>query len=211
MLIKALTASLIGLLAIAYPLIVYYLLANDLPLIGAALVTAIVIWKIKNRGDWLLWVTGLLILVVVTGYFIGPEFISKLSPLLIHFSLFSLFGYSLKTTPLIERFARMDFPELPPGIAEYCRNLTIVWTAFFALNIVACIWMAIYGNNKFWALYNGLFVYLLIALLVVGEYVWRRLRFPDLDIPDFRQTLENMIKNGPQVWAKNDEYDRPAK
>lgn len=205
MLIKLIKGGLVGLLIVGYPLIVYYLLANGLPLLGAGFVMGMVIWKVKNREDWLIWVAGLLLIALSVGYVFGAGFISKLSPLLIHLSLFWLFGHSLKTTPLIERFARLDFPELPPEIEIYCRKLTRVWAGFFALNIMGCIWLALFGDDKTWALYNGLYVYLLIGLLVVGEYIWRRLRFPDLEIPSFRQTVDNMIKNGHQVWATGDE------
>ena len=199
-----LSGVLLTVLIVAYPLIVYYFLVNDLPLLGAGMVLLIGIWKLKQRDDWLVWAAAILALAVLIGYLLGPGFISKLSPLFIHISLFYLFGTSLRSTPLIEQFARLDFPELPPGIAEYCRGLTKVWTGFFALNIVGCLWLAVYGDNKFWALYNGIFVYVLIGLLVVGEYIWRRIRFPDLEIPPFRQTVENMIKNGHQIWAKDD-------
>ena len=211
MFIKLVTGVLITVLIVAYPLIVYYLLANDLPLLGAAMVFAIVVWKLKNRDDWLKWATVLLLTTVVVGYILGPGFISKLSPLFIHLSLFYLFSSSLRTTPLIEQFARLDFPELPPGIAEYCRQLTKVWAGFFALNILGCLWLAVFGDNKVWALYNGLIVYLLIGLLVIGEYAWRKHQFPDLEIPSFRQTVQNMIKNGHKVWAKDDGHTKQAK
>lgn len=211
MLVKLLKGSLIACLIIGYPAIIYYLLANDLPLFGATFVLAMVFWKLKNRDDWLIWVTGILLIAALVGYLFGPGFISKLSPLMIHLSLFVLFGHSLQSTPLIERFARLDFPQLPPGIAAYCRKLTAVWTGFFGLNILGCFWLAIAGDDKLWALYNGLIVYLLIGLLMVGEYFWRKFRFPELEIPTFRQSVENMIKNGHQVWAPDNERKTPAK
>ncbi|HHJ19136.1 MAG TPA: hypothetical protein ENJ84_04820 [Gammaproteobacteria bacterium] len=205
MFLKLLKGILISLVIAGYPLIVYYLLSHDLPWLGSILVLGIVIWKIKNREYWLQWVTGLLVIASAAGYLLGPVFISKLAPLLIHLSLFYLFWSSLKTTPLIEQYARLDFPELPPGIAEYCRQLTLVWSGFFAVNILICIWFAIHSDDQLWALYNGLIIYLLIGLLVIGEYIWRRIRFPTLEIPPLKQSIENMIKNGHQVWGKQED------
>lgn len=200
-LIKGISISLI---IVGYPFIVYYLLSHNLPWLGSILVLAIIAWKLKNRADGFLWVGGLILIAGAAGYFFGPVFIAKLAPLMIHLSLFYLFWSSLKTTPLIEQYARLDFPELPPGIVEYCRQLTQVWAGFFAVNVVICIWFAFHSNDQFWALYNGLIIYLLIGSLVLGEYVFRRLRFPNLEIPPLKQSIENIVKNGHQVWGKKE-------
>ena len=191
---------LISLLVIAYPVIIYYLLTHNLPWIGVVFVTGVILWKLRNKEYPLVWLSGFLISVALIGYLFGPEFISKIVPLLIHLTLFMVFFQSLKTTPLITQFARLDFPELPDGIAEYCRSLTILWTGFFASNIVFCLWLAVNENDKLWALYNGLIVYLLIATLIVGEYIWRKIKFPGLEVPTLRQSVQNIIQKGPQIW-----------
>ncbi len=122
-------------------------------------------------------------------------------PVLIHTSMFLVFYGSLRTdSSLIERFARLDFPELPPGIAEYCRKVTWLWSGFFALNILFCSALAIWADDAFWALYNGAIIYLLLGTMMVSEYVWRRMSYPWLEVPPLKQSMMNIIKNGHTVW-----------
>ena len=192
---------LVTLLFLFYPLIVYLLLVNDQPWMGSTLVLGILIWKIRNRPDRLWWWAGIALLSFLIIQVSGPDVISKLSPILIHSGLLYLFWNSLKTTPLIEQFARLDFPELPPEIVVYTRQLTMLWALFFALNIVACVLMALWGSDSLWALYNGLIVYGLIGVLLVGEYVWRHIQFPDLEIPPIRKTAQNIMESGRKIWG----------
>ncbi len=189
------------LLVAGYPFIIYFLITHGAAWLGAALVFGLILWKIRLRNNWLWLLTGLLVLMLLATLLFGIDTIPKLSPLLIHIGLFYIFSQSLKNKPLIEQFARLDFPELPPEIEVYCRQLTILWSGFFAMNIAACLWLAIWGNNSQWVLYNGLIVYFLIAALMVGEYFWRRIHFPDLEIPPLSQTIHNIVKNGHKIWG----------
>ena len=204
MLLKVVRGVLISLIVLSYPIIIYYLLSHNLPWFGVLLVSLIFIWRIRNNPNRLLWIGGILFAAASIGYIFGPVVISKSIPILIHLTLFTVFWQSLKTTPLITAFAQLDFPQLPAGIAEYCRSLTLVWAGFFAFNIVIGLWLAFSGDDKFWAIYNGLIVYLLIVVLIIGEYVWRGIQFPDLEVPSLRQSIENIVNKGPQIWSKSD-------
>ena len=201
---KQFKTALIGLFFIAYPVVIYILISSGLPWFGAFIVVGGLLWKFRRQSDKILLLSGLVLGLAVSAYAFGPAFISKAAPFLIHSTLFYVFWSSLKTTPLIARFARLDFPQFPPGIAEYCRKLTIVWCVFFALNIVINIVLALYDEHQVWALYNGLIVYILLGVLVAGEYMFRRIKFPELEFPGFRQSLENMVKNGHIVWGHKD-------
>jgi len=144
---------------------------------------------------------GLIALVLLTGAFFFQNISAKMIPVFIHVSMFLVFYGSLRTdSSLIERFARLDFPELPPGIAEYCRKVTWVWSGFFALNILSCTALAIWADDALWALYNGGIIYLLLGIIMTSEYVWRRIRYPWLEVPPFKQSMMNIIKNGHTVW-----------
>jgi len=196
--------ALSGLLSIAaYPVIIYVLLTHQLAWVGALLVFGLIAWRLRHRAHWP-WLLGLLVLgLLLVTRLAGLDAFLKLSPLLIHISLFIIFAQSLRSIPLIERFARLEFgTELPPGIAHYCRGVTWVWVAFFAANIIGCTWLALYGDDKLWVLYNGLIVYGLIVALLLGEYLWRHVRFPDLEIPPPAQTMRSIIANGDQIWGR---------
>lgn len=196
-----------GLLIACYPLIIYLLLSYQIAWLGAALMFGIIVWKLQHRNNWLWWTIALLVGALLSARLFGIDAMLKMSPLLIHSSLFTIFIQSLNTTPMIERFARLDFGDaLPPGIAAYCKKLTILWTIFFAANTAGCVWLAIWGNDATWVLYNGLIVYLLIGTLLLGEYLWRRIAFPDLVIPSLAHTVRSLINNGHKVW-KQEKHD----
>jgi len=198
---KAVLASIVF---IAYPAIIYFLISSGFPWLSVAIVVGLLLSKFRHRSDNLLMIGGLLLLIVVSGYVFGPAFISKMAPLMIHLTLFSVFWGSLKTTPLINRFARLDFPVLPPEIETYCRKLTVLWAVFFAMNVLICIALALYDDHRIWMLYNGLIVYLLIGVLVVGEYLWRRIRFSYLEIPSFWQSIRKIVKNSHKIWENKE-------
>jgi uncharacterized membrane protein len=191
-----------GLLIISYPVIIYVLLSYQVAWLGALMVFGLIVWKLHHRDNWLWFALILLVTILVSARLFGTDAILRLSPLLIHISLFYIFMQSLNTTPLIEQFARLDFGDtLPAGIIAYCRKLTILWTIFFAANIAGCTWLAILGDDATWVLYNGLIVYLLIGALLLGEYLWRRIAFPDLEIPSLAHTIRSIINNGHKIWG----------
>ena len=201
--VKQLLKGLQGLFLIAaYPLLIYALLSWQLAWLGTLLVFGLIAWKLRHRAHWP-WLLGLLVIgLLVSARLFGLDAVLKMSPLLIHSSLLTLFLHSLSHTPLIEQFARLEFGNhLPPGIAAYCRKLTKVWIGFFAANIIGCSWLALYADDATWVLYNGLIVYVLIATLLVGEFFWRRIAFPDLEIPPLARTIRSIIDNGDQIWG----------
>ena len=197
-----------GLLIAGYPVIVYLLLSYQIAWLGALLVFGMIVWKLHHRDNWLWLAIILLATILISARLFGIDAILRLSPLLIHISLFYIFMQSLGTTPLIEQFARLDYGDrLPAGIAAYCRKVTILWTLFFAANIAGCLWLAILGDNATWVLYNGLIVYLLIGALLLGEYLWRRIAFPDLEIPSLTHTMHSIINNGHRIWGQGKHGD----
>ena len=128
---------------------------------------------------------------------------AKALPVLIQLMLMYFFGRTLlegKGPSFIESFVRLEFPELPSEIICYCRQLTIMWTGFFAFNALMCVGLAVLGDDVWWALYNGVFIYLMIGLLTTGEYIYRHFRFPDLTIPDPKSTIKSMFSNGRKIW-----------
>lgn len=193
-------ATWIGLLVVGYPIVIYLLLSHEAAWLGALLVFGVLAWKLRYQERWFRVVVVILIGTSILARLFGIEAILKLSPLLVYSSLFVVFLRSLNGTSLIERFARLDFHDnFPPGIVDYCRKLTILWTIFFAANITWCVWLAIQGDDATWVLYNSLIVYLLIGALLLGEYFWRRIAFPELETRPLLQTIRNIIDKGHEI------------
>ncbi len=139
--------------------------------------------------------------LLLAGAFFLQSLTAKMMPAFIQLVLMHFFGRTLFNGPsLIERFVRFEYPVLPPEVQRYARQLTIIWTVFFACNAAICTALAIWAPNFWWAFYNGVMLYTLTGLLMVAEYIYRHFRFPDWEIPSPGMTLRNMIINGRRIW-----------
>lgn len=88
-----------------------------------------------------------------------------------------VFGKSLASVPLVERFARAQQPpELMVRLTGYCRAVTVVWCAFLAANAAVALALALIAPLSVWALYTGLVSYLLMGVLFAGEWLVRQTR-----------------------------------
>jgi uncharacterized membrane protein len=104
----------------------------------------------------------------------NSETLLRLYPASISASMLLLFGLTLLYPPsMVERFARMQDPELSEARVRYTRRVTEVWCAFFVLNGLAAAWTAVFASREAWALYNGLIAYLLMGALFLAERLFR--------------------------------------
>jgi uncharacterized membrane protein len=138
------------------------------------------------------WLAGLLLLTIATRLpalklsrvsrwlALGGLLPLKLYPVLVNASLLAAFGYSLRHPPsMVERFARMREPDLPPAGVAYTRRVTQVWCGFFVVNGAVCALLALTASERAWSLYTGVLSYMLMGLLFGAEYLMR-LRFKRL-------------------------------
>ncbi len=95
-------------------------------------------------------------------------------PALISIGMLILFAVTLKYPPsMIEMIARVQDPQLPTAAISYTRKVTWLWCGFFAMNGSIALYSALYGSRAFWVLYNGVISYILMGLLLAGEWLWR--------------------------------------
>lgn len=108
----------------------------------------------------------------------GEQRLFMALPVLVNLGLLANFAASLRgEVSLVERFARMQEPELPPGGPAYCRRVTIVWCGFFVANAAVSAGLALWAPVAWWTLYTGLVGYLLVGLMFTVEYVVRKVIF----------------------------------
>jgi uncharacterized membrane protein len=183
---RAVTASLSAALMIAlalYPLFVYLSIGRfGVAPVAAALAVACLVRLIvlRRRGGQKLGSNELLIVcvggIVLAGVSLlvdSPEAV-RYYPVLVNAGLLTMFAASLIRPPsLVERFARLRHPDLPPAAVAYTRHVTIAWTVFFAVNGAVALYTAIWTPLATWAWYNGFIAYLLIAALFGIELLVR--------------------------------------
>ena len=172
--------------AIAYPLLVFAGLGQLEPRLIGLCVGALVLVRLFTfrarifRERRALVIPGLAFLaiwILLEAKSNNPRYLFLL-PALINLALLASFGASLwKSPPIVETFARLQAGDLSSEEVAYCRSVTKVWCGFFALNCAAIVWLALEGTPAQWALYTGLFSYLMVGVLFSVEYVYRHYRF----------------------------------
>jgi uncharacterized membrane protein len=108
-------------------------------------------------------------------------------PLLVSLFLLWLFGSSLAPgrMALISQLARAYHGELPPPVALYTRRVTMIWTVYFAGLAASVFYLGFISPSSMGSFYINLFNYMMIVLLLGGEYLIRIYRFKDLQHPSF--------------------------
>ncbi|GAL02444.1 hypothetical protein JCM19237_5337 [Photobacterium aphoticum] len=95
-------------------------------------------------------------------------------PVIVNALMLMLFGSSLwQSQTMIERFARLQDPDLPASGVRYTRTVTKVWCGFFVVNGAIAL-ATCFMPLSAWTLYNGLISYLLAGLLFGGEWLIRQ-------------------------------------
>ena len=101
-------------------------------------------------------------------------------PAALNLGLAALFASTLRAgrEPLIAAFARAERGTLEADLAIYTRTLTAVWAIFFAGAAAFSIWLAAASTPAIWGWFVAVGNHIAVALLFLGEYIFRRWRFP---------------------------------
>lgn len=159
-----------------YPLAIWLGQGQIEPRVMAGLLVVAGLLRLPQLGDssaarW--WLAATLLLVVGALWSNGLLPL-KLYPVLVNGALLGAFAYSLRYPPsMIERLARLRDPQLPARAIAYTRRVTQVWCGFFIVNGSLALWTVLYASSALWSIYNGFIAYLLIGVLLAGEYCVR--------------------------------------
>ncbi len=165
------------LITLLYPLLIWLAHGKIEPrwlalLLLAAAATRLSVLKINRPARWS--VLGVLLLAALA-IWQNAMLPLKLYPLLVNLGLLAAFSYSLWVGPsMVERFARMTEPDLPPVAIAYTRRVTQVWCGFFVVNGAIALITALWMSEAAWSLYTGVISYGLMGLLFAGEFLYRR-------------------------------------
>lgn len=174
-----LLAIVMAVMLVLYPLMVYFGLQEFGPRVLAVILLGMAVIKLATNkltrlplgnSAWLL-----LAAIIAGGFTLttGSVFGLKFYPVVVNIVLLGVFGVSLWKPPsMIERFARLQTPDLPTQAIAYTRKVTWVWCGFFVIN-GSIATATVFTNDKIWALYNGLLSYIFMGVLLAGEYLVR--------------------------------------
>ncbi len=106
-----------------------------------------------------------------------------------------LFGSTLRagSEPLIGRIARKEHPDVTPDIARYTRRLTGLWSASFVALFVTAFALATFLPVAAWSRWISGLGFFVPASLILGEFTYRRHRFPHRERGSLAVLIPNVI------------------
>jgi uncharacterized membrane protein len=171
---KRLTGLSLVLAGLLYPFAVYFgrgvITPRHLALLLGAIWLLRCVYAQPSQRPVALAALGFCALLAVAG---TPQML-RWYPALINGVMLAVFASSLRYgRPVVERLARLQEPDLPPGGVAYTRKVTQVWVLFFLLNGLIAVGLTLWAPLSWWTLYNGFIAYMLMGLLFVGEWLVR--------------------------------------
>lgn len=161
-------------------------------------VLGLVLWALATRRAHAAFVSGVIAALLGILMVTAPEVLLYAPPVLINAALAVVFGMSLRAprVPVISVFARLEQGILPPDLAYYTRWLTWIWTVFFAAMAAIAVVLASFGSLDAWSTFSNIINYVLVGLLFVGEYFYRRRRFRAYRHATLMELVQNVRRTG---------------
>lgn len=90
------------------------------------------------------------------------------------------FGQSLLRgrEPLCTHFASLAHERVSPRLARYTRQVTVAWTAFFAVVVATSVALFCFAPMAVWSAFANLLTWPLVGAMFVVEGLFRRFRLP---------------------------------
>jgi len=169
---------LVGVIAVAYPFVVFFGLDKWGIANLALLLLAVVLLRFVLTGGFR--DTSQIVLVVIVGIFCGgvytlqSEGLLKLYPVIMSLSLAFIFGLSLfQNESIIEKFARRMGKQIGPREKLYTRRLTGIWVGLLVLNACVAWYTSCCMSLKSWSYYNGFLSYVIFITFFFTEFLYR--------------------------------------
>ncbi|HDS6594866.1 TPA: hypothetical protein RFY31_001056 [Klebsiella aerogenes] len=171
-----------GVMLLAWPFLVWFGLAHNslqwlLPLM--ALLLFLRFRQTRRQAGPLNVVTQVVaatgMTLCIASYLLKTHQLLLFYPVVVNTVTLAVFGGSLwSSMPIVERLARLREPALPERAVRYTRRVTQIWCAFFVGNGGIALFTALHGDMSLWTAWNGMISYLLIGMLMAGEWLVRQ-------------------------------------
>ncbi len=177
----------------------------------------------KKRQPWAYLVMAALIATLYLGSGARlAQAVIFLPPIVVNVGLCWLFGHTLvgNSTPLVVRMVRLlhGKDDLTEQIMHYARRITEIWTGLFLFNAVVCLVLALCASPgglllmagyrpmftvpvRDWSLFSDIGCNVLVGLMFVVEYTYRRRLFPWQPYRNFFDFLRRAVAIGPALFA----------
>lgn len=192
------------LLLAAYPLTIHLALLTDSPqaLILAPIFFALgILWQPLLKGRWLAWLVlmGVVVSLLIIERIGFTQYLLFLPPVIFPALMLTLFAQSLlgNREAFITHIGEVSRGPLPLEMRRYTRRLTGIWCAVFILLMLEGLFLPFISGAKTWSWLTNIVNYLMVGGLFLGEFYWRKLRFPQHDHPNFIEYLHIIATTPP--------------
>ncbi len=189
-----------GAVFLLYPLIVYVGLtylsvrwtALFLLLLTGRRFVALVL-KSRSTSRIVLVQATAMVVIIGSAAVSGSAFALRVAPFLVSLTFIAMFAISLGSTPVIERFARLQRPDLPVDHVAYCRTLTKIWIGVLAVNSLVLLVASLCRDEALWAILVGPVSYGLLGFVFAVEYIFRKWLFQEFSKKSIIDQLLKLI------------------
>lgn len=166
----------LGVVTLAYPVVVYLSLGRFEPRWLALLLLAVALMRLGFGRTVATWGVVAVATTLAMLAWVGNAWMPlKLYPVAVNAFMLVVFASTLLNPPsAIERLARLREPDLPEVAVAYTRKVTMVWCAFFLFNGAVALGLTLWGTDAQWTLYNGGLSYVFMGILGAGEWLVRQ-------------------------------------
>jgi len=177
---RSLAIGVAAVAGVAYPFAVYFY-RDHLPpavFVAAALLLMGIQLTAFRSSLAELWRVPLLISAILTVVIalLDQNVAKEAYPVVRSLAVSAIFCWTLISPPsLVERFARLRRPHLPDTAIRYCRNVTIIWVVWLAINAAVAMSLVVHGDLRSWAIWTGGVSYIISGLIFAGEFGFRML------------------------------------
>lgn len=153
----------------------------------------------KNKPVWLvaLLAAGMFVYLVEHEEQLGLAAVSGIPHAAAYLFLLWYFGRTLAQgkEPLITRYARSVHGALDPEMTSFTRKVTFAWCLFFAIQLLASALLFGFAPLGTWSLFVNLLNMPLVALMFVGQFAYRVVRYPDYPRVSLWQAVKVFVKD----------------
>lgn len=152
-------------------------LAAGLAFVQLSAIGALFLWSVRYRHKWLAGGALCLAIGALCWRSMGPSLVAAaaIPHTLAYLGLLAIFGASLRPgrDALITALARHIHAPVSDEMAAYTRKLTWLWCVFFAAQLAVSLLLFLFAPLAAWSFFVNVLNLPLLALMVVGEYVFR--------------------------------------
>ena len=154
----------------------------------------------RRPGNWLL----MLILGAVLYGLVhvgGGMYALFLPPVVVPACVLAVFAGSLRPgqVPLVTRVATAIRGSMTPELVHYTRRVTQMWVVVLIALTLAEAGLALFASLPVWSLFSNCVNYLLVGLVFLLEYLYRRHRFPKDEHLPFLDYMRQVARSRPRT------------